>query len=59
MNLCAVVSRSEAKHIMHSYVINFVAGIAYDLTRMAIAPDARATDRLFYYYEIVEQLIAK
>lgn len=53
------VSRSEAKDIMLSYVLTNVADIAYDLTRVAIAQDARATDRLFYYYAIVEQLIAK
>lgn len=53
------VSRSEAKDIMLSYVLNFAAGIAHDLTRVAIAQDARATDRLFHYYENVEQLIAK
>ena len=55
------ISREEAKDMMRSYVMNFAAGIAYDLmreaARVAIAQDARATDRLFYYYENADQLI--
>lgn len=55
------INRGEAKSIMRSYILNFAAGIAYDLTRetvrVATSQSENAAERLYYYYEKVERLI--
>ena len=55
------VSRSEAMNIMRAYVLNYAAGIASGLlreaTRITMAQNAQAIERLYYYYENADQLI--
>lgn len=56
------ISRCEAKATMRSYVLNFAASVAYDLTRetarVATSQSKNATEQLYYYYEKIERLIA-
>ena len=55
------VSRADAKNIMRTYVLNYAAGIASGLlreaTRVTMAQNEQATERLYYYYENADQLI--
>lgn len=55
---CAI-SRCEAKRIMRSYILNFVASVASNLMRddARIATSDSETERMYHYYENVEQLI--